>query len=142
MPQQHLVLVRPANDIHSHIPLLLKHHDLVVVEDDVPCAGLRGWFLGFGKQAFFECLLEGGGGVRVGVGGVDVGGEGAVHGRGLRVRGGVVFGEDAGAVGGGEEEDGGDGEEGDGGVGGHGWWGVIPLKSSCKLIGGRFGGSC
>ena len=66
-------------------------------------------------QAFFKGFLECGSGVGVELGG-SCAGCGAVAAT-SGVGGGVVLGKDAGAVRGGEKEDGGDGEEGDGGVG-------------------------
>lgn len=106
--QQHLVLLRPAHHIHHHVPLHLEHHHPIIVENHV--AGLLVRLL---HQALLEGFLvfQGRVGVCAGVGGAG----GEVRGR---VRGGVVFCEEAGAVVGGEEEDRVDGEERH--VGGHG----------------------
>lgn len=87
VPQQHLVLLSSTNNVQHDIALSLEDDDAGVVEDDVVAA------LGrlFDETLLEHLLLFGG---RVGV-----------LGRGGGVRGVVVFGEDAGAVGGGEDED-------------------------------------
>ena len=50
--EQHLVLVRPANDIHHDITLHLEDHDSVIIKDDV--ARLLRRFL---QQSLLKALL-------------------------------------------------------------------------------------
>lgn len=87
MPQQHLTLLGSADDVQHDIALGLEDDDAGIVKDDV-VAALGGLL----DKALLENLLLFGGGVGILGGGSGVGGV-------------VVFGEDAGSVGGGEDED-------------------------------------
>lgn len=87
MPQQHLTLLSSADDVQHDITLGLEDDDAGIVKDDVVAA--LGSLL---DETLLEKLLLFGGGVGV------LGGGGGMWGV-------EIFGEDAGAVGGGEDED-------------------------------------